>query len=178
MSAEEITKRLEEIGADDYNGPVYPKLELKTSRIAYVLLAGEPGDVILDEEWPDHLKGVAPSGKSYSTLMSAGRYALRSQGVVWERVKGEGLIKCKTHPERVDVARSKIRGARRRAQVAVQVLGSTDYSELSADERARANSLNVQATITVNVTAPKVTKALEARDEEQQKNYLAERVLR
>jgi len=174
MSAEEITKRIGEISESGYTGPVYPRLELKTSRIVYVLLAGEPGDVILDENWPESLGGCAPKGKSYTSLMSAERYVLRTHGIVWERVMGEGRIKCLSHGERVQTAGGKVKAAGRRALVAGRVLDATDRSALTQDERARANSLAIQAALIHKSAAGKTTRKLEARDDSARLKYLAE----
>lgn len=175
MSEQSIKEALQRISAVDYQGPLLSPLGLKASRIASVFLAGEPGDVVLDEQWPAELRGVSPRGKAYSALEAARRYAL-AKGIVWRRVAKERRLKCLLPDERGRYAGEDVRRVRRRARHGLKVAEATDRGALSRDEAALLNATVMVLAITEKASAQATVKAIVARPEPSP-SFLAEHVL-
>ena len=156
---------------------VYPALALATSRLIERLKGGEPGDTVTDEELTAIVgNDTAPSGKAYKNLQSAVRW-VRRDGVVWSRVRGEGVLKCLQHRERTDVSESYVQRSGRAAKTALQVARATRVAELSSDEAKRHTAIVARAAMQAAAGERRVTDAIVAgRDRSDELRAVADRV--
>jgi len=117
--------------------PAVPGFARETAQLISALKDGKPGDVLTDE----HLSRVierdcSNGGDGRRYVLSACKYLLRTHGVAWERVKGEGSIKCLSADERLESAKGS--GARGRRWVKKGMATMPPMDDLAPDKRSDA----------------------------------------
>lgn len=121
-----------------------PKYSTRTSLLIERLNGGVPGDIATDAELSEIAGTNVREGMGMSALRSAMRFCLL-HGVVWQRVRGEGLIECLDADGKIAYSDGQFRGICRKAGVATQVLGSINRDELTESRRREFDARFVQA---------------------------------
>jgi hypothetical protein len=132
-----------------------------TGVLADRLKSGKPGDVVTDEELTSVcLKDTRVDGDGYNNLLSAMRYCEKTQGVVWQRVRGENRLECQNDEGKYHAGRSRLSSARRFARTASRVLLLTDIDSLPEDDRPKARAAAAVAGMMSAVSRPSAVKQL------------------
>jgi len=124
---------------------------------------GKPGDEISDME----LKSVCGldtgvGQKGYGALQTAIRYCI-SKGVVWDRMRGTGKIRCLDPNERMVKVKYYVDGGRRKTKRGLRVIGTVDRDKDLATEKARReHDIRVSQLLHAHVTLePRTFRLLE-----------------
>ncbi len=106
-----------------------PGMRLETVKLIDALKTGKPGDTYTDEQLQQICdKDTRVTGDGYSYLGSAIRHCRNNHGVVWERVKGAGCIKCLNWEEVGESVDGDRRRIHRRAKVSCKKIATVDLA--------------------------------------------------
>lgn len=143
--------------------PVEAGLGSQSAKLAFILLSGVPGDEINDDELKQAVGFSCAPGdiKGYGHYYTAARRAL-SQNIVWQRVRGEGRIKCLDPNERVRWGVDRQKRVHTASVVTTKVISSINHADLTETNRPRAAALQTQSAIVSLITSPDSTRSLES----------------
>lgn len=136
-------------------------LHVATAQLIEKLKDGKPGDTLTDVQLAEvcgHPTGVGEQGYCY--LQTAIKY-VRKLGIVWERLRGGGCVKCLEPVERSLSARRYLGFGHRRIKRAVMVGASVNIEELPEDRRAQHGAMMSQLRVVSLFSKPSASKQFE-----------------
>lgn len=112
-----------------------PGCGIESSLLIDRLMQGRPGDIIADAEL-ESICGhdCSPGGRGYGFLATARRKCL-ADGIVWQRIHKQGIIKCLEAREIIASAAVERKQITRKAKRITRKLGTVDHSALSETEK-------------------------------------------
>ena len=137
----------------------------ETAKLVEVLEQGQVGDILTDETLEAVCgRATSPSGNGYSNLQSAIRKVERDKGIVWQRERGAGCIRCLNDKEKAGCVGRDIKHIRKTAKRAAHRAAGVTLDNLEVEERKRmlVNAAQVGAIALVSETNTR--KKLENRD--------------
>lgn len=121
--------------------PVPQGCAFEVGQLLELLAAGEPGDILTDEEMGRliHMK-IKPGDRDsvgFRRLRTALRRSRQVRGIVWKRLFGEGRIQCLGPVESLDEADRRKVAARRQLNVASEIHGTVVPEDVPEEQRSR-----------------------------------------
>lgn len=142
-----------------------PGMRLETTKLIAKLKEGQVGDVLSDEQLTTLCgKDTSVMGDGYCYLGSAMRHVLNNFRVVWERIKGAGVIKCLSWSEVETSADGDRKSIHRRSRRAVTKLKTVDLSDVPEDGRPNFLTKAAQLGTLAAMSSTGMQKKLEARN--------------
>lgn len=141
---------------------VIPGYHPITIRLIHLLETGEIGDILTDAQLEEEAGvAVGVGERGYAYLGSAIRYCIGS-GKVWQRVRGEHLIKCLDVDEIFSSAEVDLKGIKRKANRGTRKIFSIDPKDIDLAKMTKYSTLSAQmATVAMFASKKTTTKMLE-----------------
>lgn len=150
--------------SDSGNGNILHGLSLFTVKLIDLLKAGKVGDMLTDEELSAACgRNVSVKGDGYGNLASAIRNVRRNHGLVWDRIRGAGVIECKGFDGKLSIVDSDRKSIGRRAKRSLSVMRTIDAADVPNDKRTQLNVRLAQMGVLSAMASGNTTKAMEAR---------------
>ncbi len=113
-----------------------PSLSLFSIKLIELLAEGKPGAVLTDESMSEHCgKDTRVTGDGYCYLGTAIKHVLRNKGIVWQRAKGAGCIKCLDPTEIRNESSAVRKRVSRLSKRSMRQLGTVALDELEDVEK-------------------------------------------
>ena len=111
-------------------------LTVYTARLIEKLKKGKVGDVIPDEESTDICGRDTSSPPGYGNLASAIRNVLNNYGIVWQRVRGAGCIKCINSQEIAETVGRNLKSISRRSKKTIKLASFANPEKVELADRS------------------------------------------
>jgi len=137
-----------------------------TAHLISALKDGKPGDELTDADLAEVCgHPTAPGQAGYSYLATAIKYCRRYEGVVWQRIRGEGTLRCLNGVEKRGYTKGGRDRIRRQARRNSEVNGTIDRErDFETEEQRRAYDADVVLDATMTLFADRrLGKKLEQR---------------
>ena len=122
-----------------------PGMRLETIKLIDALKEGKEGDTFTDEELTELCgKSTAVGKPAYNYLRSAMRHCITHHGIVWQRIREAGKIKCLGPTEVINASKTELRRAHRAAHRSLAKLRTVRNEALTEAERRELNVITAQ----------------------------------
>ncbi|MCP4539864.1 MAG: hypothetical protein GY832_22220 [Chloroflexi bacterium] len=120
---------------------IIPNAGLTAQKIAMVFKDKTVGDEVTDGQLYDACGEVtAPGGTAYGALQTAAKHFIKSNGVFWQRLRGQGIIRCMTAEEKMHYLKNETKRIGARARKNLRIGATVDIEELPEDKRPEARA--------------------------------------
>ena len=125
--------------------PAIQGLSEESAKLIDTMKNGKAGDEFSDDQLTKLIgKDTSPSGNGYGYLDTAIRRVRSDHRVVWQRVRGAGVVRCLGADEVYTSAAADVTAIRRRAKVAAQKVGTVDLENVPVKERPKFTGMMAQ----------------------------------